>query len=55
MISIPEELNPNQGIPGWLELDDLSLHGDMVARRSVESCNKTLQCLGFTQVKSLVY
>ncbi|MGV2388621.1 MAG UNVERIFIED_CONTAM: hypothetical protein LVR29_10880 [Microcystis novacekii LVE1205-3] len=23
--------------------------------RSVESCNKTLQCLGFTQVKSLVY
>lgn len=32
MISIPEELNPNQGIPGWLELDDLSLHGDMVAR-----------------------
>ena len=32
MMSIPEELNPNQGIPGWLELDDLSLHGDMVAR-----------------------
>ncbi|MFN9674563.1 MAG: DUF4230 domain-containing protein [Microcystis sp.] len=33
----------------------IDVNKSRVYDRSVESCNKTLQCLGFTQVKSLVY
>jgi hypothetical protein len=32
MISTSEKTNQNRGMPGWLELYDLSLHGDMEAR-----------------------
>ena len=32
MIPISEEINQNGGIPGWLELHNLSLHGDIEAR-----------------------
>lgn len=32
MMSTPEKNNQNRGIPGWLELYDLSLHGDMEAK-----------------------
>ena len=31
-MSTPEKTNQNRGIPGWLELYDLSLHGDMTSR-----------------------
>ena len=32
MMSAPEKISQNTGMPGWLELYDLSLHGDMEAR-----------------------
>ncbi|NCR72189.1 MAG: protein kinase family protein [Microcystis aeruginosa LG13-12] len=48
-IYVPPE--PGNGLNSYTR--DVFAFG--ILGRSVESCNKTLQCLGFTQVKSLVY